>query len=87
MCISPIWYTILQKEHFTDVRYYYHIYPTIHRLVFEEGLEIDLQVVKGRIETASIWKRPAPYEKKNRISIRKYRSELRTTIHSQRTHF
>ncbi|KAK6348681.1 hypothetical protein TWF718_006468 [Orbilia javanica] len=64
MCVSPIWHTIFQKERFRDVRYYDHIYPTIHRLVFEEDLEIDLRVTQGVIETAAIWKRPVPYKKK-----------------------
>ncbi|KAK6519786.1 hypothetical protein TWF506_000081 [Arthrobotrys conoides] len=64
MCIAPVWYTILQQEDLKDVRYYSHIYPSIHRLTFEEDLEIDLRVVKGLIEAASIWKRPAPFKNK-----------------------
>ncbi|KAF3097111.1 hypothetical protein TWF103_009637 [Orbilia oligospora] len=64
MSVAPIWYTILQQENFKDIRYYNHIYPTIHRLTFEEDLEIDLHVVKGHIGTASIWKRPAPFKNK-----------------------
>ncbi|EGX48237.1 hypothetical protein AOL_s00080g362 [Orbilia oligospora ATCC 24927] len=64
MSIAPIWYAILQQESFKDIRYYNHIYPTIHRLTFEEDLEIDLHVVGGHIGTASIWKRPAPYKNK-----------------------
>ncbi|KAK6519284.1 hypothetical protein TWF281_003120 [Arthrobotrys megalospora] len=64
MGICPLWCIILQKENLKHVRYYDHIYPTPHRLTFEEDVEIDLRVIEGHIEKASIWKRPPEYKKK-----------------------